>query len=170
MIQARWQKMWIYNKWAWEHIFNSVAALSEEEFMAPRPFFWGSLHGLLAHCLAAEHIWIARLEGENPRRLYDKSDYHSLDVILSEWQPITARWQNYLDKMDDEKLAGQINYFSTEGEARSNNINDIVQHVFNHATEHRSQMTPILANLDQPTPALDFVFFSIEQQQKESLA
>lgn len=166
MIQARWIRLWHYNRWAWQHIFNSMGRLTQAEFELERPLFWGSLHGLLAHCLAAEKIWIARLEGENPDRLENQEDYPSLSFIQSEWETTFDQWKRYLDSVDDSMLAERINYKSTSGRNRNNERNDIVQHVFNHATEHRSQMTPILFNLNHPTPPLDFIYFSVEYDQK----
>jgi uncharacterized damage-inducible protein DinB len=39
-------------------------------------------------------------------------------------------------------------------------MDDVLRHVFNHATEHRSQMTPVLAQLGHPTEPLDYARFA----------
>ena len=61
MIVKRLKKLSQYNVWAWDYVIDSMYKISKEEFKKERPFFWGSLHGLLAHSLAAEIIWIERL-------------------------------------------------------------------------------------------------------------
>ena len=43
-------------------------------------------------------------------------------------------------------------------------MDDALRHVFNHATEHRSQMTPLLAQLGHPTePARLCRFAAVEK-------
>ena len=47
MLVKRFEKMWRYNDWAWEHVLKSVAQLPESELVKDRGFFWGSLYGTL---------------------------------------------------------------------------------------------------------------------------
>lgn len=164
-FQDQFIRTWRYNRWAYQHIFNSMARLSDEAYFQERPLFWGSLHGLLAHCLAAELIWISRLDGENPDRLMTGQDYESLSEIVAQWDPIYERWLQFISNTEDKALFETIDYRSTSGSPRKNKRVDIIQHVFNHGTEHRSQMTPVLFNLNHPTPPLDFIYFAIEEDQ-----
>jgi uncharacterized damage-inducible protein DinB len=58
-------------------------------------------------------------------------------------------------------LARPVEYRNTRGNGFTLTLVDIVQHVANHATEHRSQITPILFQLGQPTQPLDFMLFCL---------
>ena len=161
MIVEQYQKMWRYNDWAWDHVFNSMAQISEDEYMKERPFFWGSLHGLLSHSLAAEVIWINRLNGVSPKRLLTADDFSGLQAIKTEWHPIRQQWHEYLSALTEEHARSICHYTAPEGTAQQVKVADIITHAANHATDHRSQMTPILAQLGKPTPELDFLFFCL---------
>lgn len=159
MIVQRFQKMRRYNDWAWSHVIESVKQISEAEYKKKRPFFWGSIHGTLAHSLAAEIIWIERLSGNNPTVLLGADDFDSLNEIVDRWQTVQSQWRIYLENLTIEVAAGNVQYRSTEGELRVSGVADIIQQVLNHGTEHRSQLTPVLFELDAATTQLDFIFF-----------
>ena len=159
MIVERLQKLATYNTWAWDHVIQSTHQISDVEFKLERPFFWGSLHGLLAHSLAAEIIWIERLNGNSPMVLYGTDELKSVAEIEKQWKTVRASWQVYLDNLTDEQALSICTFTGTEGNERNCVIADIIQHVFNHATDHRSQMTPILFQLGFPTTSLDYIYF-----------
>jgi len=161
MIVQQYQKMWRYNDWAWEHVFHSLDQISTDEYMKSQPFFWGSLHGLLSHCIAAETIWINRLNGISPKRLLNANDFDSLNTIKVEWKPIQAKWHQYLSNLTDGEANSLCHYTATEGTAQQVKVADIITHAANHATDHRSQMTPVLAQLGKPTTELDYLFFCL---------
>ncbi|MEM9777065.1 MAG: DinB family protein [Chloroflexota bacterium] len=164
MIVQQYQKIWRYNNWAWDYVFESMVNLTEDEYRQERPFFWGSLHGLMSHCLAAEIIWINRLNGNSPKALLGADDFSSLSTIIDQWQPVRQQWHVYLGNLTEEQAGSICQYTSTEGELRQNVVADIISHAANHATDHRSQMTPILAQLGHPTPELDYLFYCLSLQ------
>ena len=159
MIVKRLKKLSQYNVWAWDYVIDSMYKISKEEFKKERPFFWGSLHGLLAHSLAAEIIWIERLNHKNPTILLNEDDFQTMDDIVNEWQTVRNRWYDYLEQLSDEKALTPLSFLDTQGFERSVMIADIITHVYNHATDHRSQMTPFLHRLGFATPSLDYVYF-----------
>ena len=159
MVVERLIKLARYNRWAWDHVFHAIRQIPTEAYKRERPFFWGSLHGLFAHSLAAEIIWIDRLSGSDPTTLLGADDFSSAEEIITAWQPIRQRWDLYLAELTDEQALATLSFNDTAGFERQVMIADIVQHVFNHATDHRSQMTPFLYQLGFGTPSLDYVYF-----------
>ena len=155
------KKLWAYNYWAWDHLLVSMRKISTDEYMKSRPFFWGSLHGLLSHSLGAEIIWIERLNGRSPDYLLGENEFQSLEEIIGRWDRVRADWLSYVNNVSQNQIESICSYVSTEGETRQNRVVDILQHVANHATDHRSQMTPILYRLNEPTPSLDFIFYCL---------
>lgn len=161
MLINRFKKMWKYNNWAWEHILNSVSQLSEADLNLDRGFFWGSIYGTLAHTIGAELFWMERLKGNNPSYLFGADDYPDLNAIIKRRKKVQSEWENYLSRLTDEQCFTPAHYTSTEGEERESLIADIIQHVTNHSTEHRSQLTPVLFELGVPTDELDFIFYCV---------
>ena len=164
MVTNRFQKMWRYNNWAWEHVLGSISRLPEEELHLDRGFFWGSLYGTLTHAIGAEMFWIERIKGNNPKQLFGANDYPNLQALIEKRVDVQKEWETYLSQLTDERVFESAHYTSTEGENRQSVIADIFQHVCNHSTEHRSQMTPVLFELGVPTDELDFIFYCILEE------
>lgn len=162
MLKHHLQQQLTYNDWAWQHVFTSVRQLSAEDYHLERGFFWGSIHGMLVHCLSAESIWLERSKGHSPRALFDPNSYADFDAVLAHWAMVTDAWYALLDTLNDDSLYRAVQYRSTDGVERENSQVDIIQHVLMHAMEHRSQLTPILFNLAVATPQLDYIYFALE--------
>lgn len=163
MIANQMRKLFAFNTWAWDRVFDSVEKLPAEEYVAPRQLFEGSIHATLVHCLSAETIWLARCEGNSPEALFDPRAYADFAAVRESWQPVTERWQRYLEELNDESCAQLIAYRNTRGNGFSLPLVDILQHVANHATEHRSQLTPLLYHLALPTQPLDYMLFQLRR-------
>lgn len=153
-------RMFDYNEWAWQRVFPSLAALPAEEYFAERPFFWHSLHGLAVHSYGAEWVWLQRCRGISPAALPAQESVAGLADLRQHWDPVRAEFRAYVETLTDEQVTADIVYRDTAGKPYSFSLGDLLRHVMNHATEHRSQMTPTLAQLGHPTEPLDYLYFA----------
>lgn len=158
------RKLYRYNQWAWGRVWPSLEQLPDEAVKAERPFFWGSLHGLAVHGAFAEGVWLRRLHGESPQKMWDPAEFADTAAVRARWEAGNQQLQAYLAGLTDTDLARLIHYKNTQGETFSLAQGDILQHLANHGTEHRSQMTPILFQLGVPTPPLDFMIFCLNDK------
>lgn len=166
MIATHITQLFAYNATAWDSVFQSLAKLDDETYKAPRPFFWGSLHEAAVHCLMAESIWLARCQGSSPSTLLNPADYADFSAVKTHWLTVRADWEDYLARLTPAGYNQPIEYRNTKGNGFSLILKDILQHVINHATEHRSQMTPTLYNLGVPTVPLDYMSFCLRQSRR----
>ena len=153
-------RMFEYNEWAWQRVFPSLAALPDEEYFAERPFFWHSLHGLAVHSFGAEWVWLQRCRGVSPSALPSLESVADLADLRRRWDPLRAEFREYVAGLTDEQVAVDIVYRDTAGKPYTFGLGDLLRHVMNHATEHRSQMTPTLFQLGHPTEQLDYLYFA----------
>lgn len=154
-----------YNEWATQRLFAALDAVPEEDIRRDLGLFFRSIHGTLNHLLVGEHgLWFARfVYGESPALALDaelEPDRARLRERLIEG---AARWAPWLATVPPERLAGRIEYRSTRGEALSLPFASTLIHVFNHGTHHRGQITAALTTLGQTAPALDLVYFLVEE-------
>lgn len=163
MISQQIQKLFAYNEWAWQRVFPSLAHLDDAEYRKERPQFWGSLHSGIVHCLAAETIWLLRVQGQSPTTLLQPEEFPNLAAVREQWAARNQEWQALAARLTNEDLGRIIEYRNTRGNGFSMQLADLMQHVVNHATEHRSQMTPILYQLGVPTPPLDYMVFCLRE-------
>ncbi len=158
-MSTRFSQLFDYNQWAWNHVLTACAKLEPAAYQEARSFFWGSIHGLVVHGMNAEYIWHARLNGVSPSAMFNPDDYPDLAAVRARWQEIDAALRSYVAGLTAADLERVIAYRTTYGDEYQLPIEVILQHVINHATEHRSQVTPTLYNLGAATPPLDYVRF-----------
>lgn len=163
MIAEQMRTIFGYNGWAWARVSRSVEKLDAAAYHAPRPAFLGSIHALLVHAMSAEALWYARANGESPSSLLAPDAFADFAAVRAQWREITHRWSNYVQWLDDEDCRRPIAYRTTTGVPHTLELVDILQHVVNHATEHRSQITPILYELGYPTQPLDYMLYRLGQ-------
>ena len=157
-----YRTLFVYNEWAWQRIFSSLEALSQVDYYAERPFFWGSLHGLAVHGYSAEWIWYHRCQGNAPGASPSEDDYATLADLRADWDPLREAWREYVSALAANDLERVVFYRNSKGASLSVPLKDILRHVVNHGTEHRSQMTPVLHQLGHPTSPLDYIYFILE--------
>lgn len=166
MISAHIANLFAYNSFVWDSVFRSLDKLDNTTYLAEQPFFWRSLHEVSVHCMSAEWIWLSRCKGESPSGLFDPAGYPDFSSVKTHWLTIRADWDAYLATLTPADYSRPIEYRNTKGNGFTLIQKDILQHVINHATEHRSQMTPTLYNLGVPTVPLDYMSFCVRQSRK----
>jgi uncharacterized damage-inducible protein DinB len=92
---------------------------------------------LLAHIIAAQHLWLARLLN-TPPRLAVWPDL-TLAECAAELRTAEAAWRTYLDGLSDDDLSRDCSYTNSKGEAWKSSVADILTHVGLHSSYHRGQ-------------------------------
>lgn len=159
------EKLLDYHLWAYERMLEAVAPLDEDVYQAPRGLFFGSLHGTLNHLAVVDRIWLARVEGKpwQFERLDAAAapDRESLAAFLADG---VAGWRLWLSRQDETDLGRLLEYRNMAGQEHRQSLTDIVQHLVNHGTHHRGQMSAALTALGQPAPLLDYIYFLPHRQ------
>ena len=89
------------------------------------------------------------------------SDFADFTAVTGQWRTIRHAWANYLQPLSDEQIQQPLPGSDGLGARFRIQIVDAILHVVNHGTEHRSQLTPILAELGAPTKPLDYMRFRV---------
>ncbi|GLD99235.1 hypothetical protein PINS_up007953 [Pythium insidiosum] len=157
-----------YNVWATRRLFQSVDALSDDEYHRDVGLFFRSVHGTLNHLLVAEHdVWFARIHDRRfPSQLRldaeAESDRERLrDALLSN----AERWLPLLRDCDDATLEGEFDYDDLSGVAHRLPFAPTMAHVFNHGTHHRGQVSAAITILGHAAPELDLIYMMQQEQQ-----
>lgn len=143
-----------YSYWADDLVLKGARQLSPEQLTAPiRPGYLSTL-GVLVHIMAAERLWLLRWKGDSPNRLLTVDDIPTLEALEQAWTPQRADMLAYLTTVDDASQV--IVYRTTKGEEMRDVLWQLVLHVVNHHTEHRSQVALYLATQGIDVGGLDF--------------
>jgi uncharacterized damage-inducible protein DinB len=152
-----------YNAWANRRLYEAASALPEGEYLKPRPSFFGSIHATLNHILVGDRVWLARLEGrETPPLALDQILYDNLGDLRAARFAEDENLVRVVAGIDEERLAGPLEYRSLKGEPQRVPLRLVLGHLFNHHTHHRGQVHGLLSQTDVAPPPLDLLIFTRE--------
>jgi uncharacterized damage-inducible protein DinB len=90
---------------------------------------------LLAHIIAAQSLWLARLRGGPPKMVVWPE--LRIDQCSSELEILCNGWREFLRGVD---LDSKIEYRNSKGEPWSSSVDDVLTHVVMHGAYHRGQI------------------------------
>jgi uncharacterized damage-inducible protein DinB len=108
---------------------------------------------LFSHVLNAHHVWNARIVGKKPTYGVWQPQ------AISDWGEIHYENQrNSFEIMTNaNNFEQRIAYENTQGIAYTNSLHDILFHIINHSTHHRSQILLDFRNNELEPIPLDFI-------------
>jgi uncharacterized damage-inducible protein DinB len=156
-----------YHYWARDRVLAAVADISVEEFLAPRGNSFASIRDTLAHTYFAEWAWYSRWQGESPSRLPDLNQFADVAALTSAWTGLEQQVRALIEPMSDGDLQRVSGYRLFSGISASSPMWQMVQHVVNHASYHRGQVTTMLRQAGaQPAKSMDLITFYRERGAK----
>ncbi|MFZ0315200.1 MAG: DinB family protein [Candidatus Korobacteraceae bacterium] len=174
--------LYAYNRWANRRMFSVLEKLSNEQFTATRQSSFSSVRESVLHIVAAEWIWLRRWKGNSPRAtVADTSNASAMSSALhnggvavetlatlaglqSFADSIEQERQEFLAGLTDDALQARLKYTDMGGKEFSMPLVYLLQHLVNHGTYHRGQVTTLLRQAGAETVAFDLLFFVREQE------
>ncbi len=158
MMQKTISMLFDYHYSLFERIWDIVADLSAEQFVADSEYSIGSLRNHFVHCLSAEDRWLARLQKQDLPALLEYAHYPDQNTLRPHWQAHRQRISQYVNSLTEADLAEVIEVnFPHRGGAYQNSRWQILLHLVNHGTDHRAQILALLHDLGAPTFEQDLI-------------
>ena len=169
------QRMACYNEWANKRLFEKVAQLPAEAIAEDRGAFFGSILGTLNHIFVADILWLSRFGAcEACVPLYPLSiippPTSLRDILFPEISDFIAGRERLDELIVDfgkmltpELLHERIRYRNMAGEEHEGLLGPLVQHMFNHQTHHRGQVTNMLFQAGIDPGAFDMLVMMMEE-------
>lgn len=135
--------------WADDRAHDAMAAAS--------PTQGGEAMALYAHILAAEHVWLRRLQG----RPQEVEVWPTL--TLPEARALAAANRDglttYLDGLAPADLSREIRYVNSASQAFTSKIEDILLHICLHGSYHRGQVAWLLRRAGAVPAPTDYIAY-----------
>lgn len=164
MITANYiRTLYDYNYWATARLLRAAQALSDEQFTATPLPGQGSLQQILTHIVSAEWMWRSRWEGVSPRALLATADFPTLAQLQAYWHTEEQAMRTRLSQLEDADLMRDVAYTTTSGKSYATPLWQILVHLVNHSTQHRSDAALLLTIMGHSPGDLDMIFFFREK-------
>lgn len=156
-----------YNYWARDRVLDALAMITPEQFTRPMGSSFSSVRDTVAHICAAERIWVTRLKGEKAEGIPRPDRLPDVDAARNEWAELEGEMREQLARLGPDAAERTIEYQDLRGNAQSDPLWQILQHLVNHGTYHRGQITTMLQQLDAAPPkSMDLIAFCRERNRK----
>ena len=141
-----------YHYWARDRLLDAIDGLSDEQYTRNLGSSFKSVRDTLVHTYSAEWIWYSRWTGPSPTAMLDPMAFPDRDSVRRAWTEREEKVRVLVGGLDQQGLDRTLEYKMMNGEATQSVFWHMLQHVVNHATYHRGQITTMLRQLGAPAP------------------
>lgn len=152
-----------YNAWANTRVLGAMEPLASEEFLRDLKNSFPSVRDTLVHILSAEWIWLRRWHGESPSALMAATEFSTVASLKDRFAAIERERRTFLESLSEEGLAKPFPYQDLAGNAHTLLLVHSLQHVVNHGTYHRGQVTTMLRQLGRKPVGTDMSRFCLDR-------
>jgi uncharacterized damage-inducible protein DinB len=157
------RSLYDYNAWADRRVVEAASKLTTEQFVKPLGSSFGSVRDTLAHIYGAESIWLERFQGNTPSGLPDVTQFADHASLRTVWTPLEARLLDFVRGLSQADIDRVMEYKTFKFGVYKNPLWQSMQHVVNHGTYHRGQVTTLLRQLGGEPILTDLMHFYRER-------
>ena len=141
-----------HNQWANEQLLDACAALDEAQLNAGNPGAYGTIAETLTHLVGAEQRYLWMLTGQqSDLSVFESEGFPGFERLRAAARQAGAG----LTERAAQAEPGRILRGERRGEPYAIPAEIVLIQVINHATEHRTNVTTILAQLGVEPPEID---------------
>ena len=144
-LLAYLKKLFTYDDWANREVIRNLQELPHSPLKAVR---------LMAHVVAVEYLWLARLKREPSPVVWPE---WTITEIVWQQEPQLRLINDYLASLPPAGLEERMEYTNSKGERWTNTVDDILMHVVMHSAYHRGQIAMVLRDAGIVPPYTDFI-------------
>ena len=149
-----------YHYWARDRMLAAVARLSPAQYTQEVVSSFRSVRDTVVHAYSAEWIWYRRWQGESPAALIPGDRFPDVDGIRQAWGELERDVRAHVASRDEAAISTVIEYRLLNGTPGATPFWQMLQHVVNHGSYHRGQVTTLLRQLGATPPeSLDLITF-----------
>ena len=157
-----------FNAWANQRTLDACAALTHEQLTRDLGSSFRSVRDTLAHIYGAQWIWLERWHGRIPPALPSPVDFPDFETVKRRFAEIDRNLIDYAASLSADDLQRVLDYRTLAGTPNAQPLWQMLQHVANHSTYHRGQVTTLLRQLGAKAQATDLIYFYRERAAKSA--
>ena len=152
-----------YNRWANGRTLETAEKLDPAAFLKDLGNSFPSVRDTLAHILGAEWVWLCRWKGESPSKLIVAAEFPAVASLRERFQAVDRERQAFMARLSEERLQQPFDYKDLAGNSLRLPFVQSMQHVVNHGTYHRGQVTTMLRQLGGTPISTDMSRFYLDR-------
>lgn len=164
-----------YDRWANRRVLEAASGLSTEQFTRDLGGAFSSVRDTLVHIIAGEWVWLEYWKAPSPdsaflaslrtqrESLFRSELFPDLGAVGRKWSEVEKQQQDFVNGLTDEFFTKMLPFRSTQAK-----LSHLMQHVANHSTYHRGQISLMMRQLGAKPVATDFHEFLADERREPS--
>jgi uncharacterized damage-inducible protein DinB len=160
------QLLYEYDRWANNRVFQAVSTLSIEQLTRDLGGSFRSVRDTLVHIIASEWAWLTIWNEPSPTStfvaavwprlgaLFPPSAFPEIAAVQLRWAEIESEQIEFVNRVTNESLGRMVPVNTTQI-----SLAHLMQHLANHSTYHRGQVSLMMRQLHARPVATDFAEF-----------
>jgi uncharacterized damage-inducible protein DinB len=149
-----------YHYWARDRVLDAAAVLTPEQYAHDLGSSFRSVRDTLVHLYAAEWAWYSRWQGTSPTALLSPDQFPDVAALRAAWTEHEAKMRAFLDELGEQGIGRVLEYKLISGQPGASVFWHMLQHVVNHGSYHRGQVTTMLRQVGATPPkSMDLIAF-----------
>jgi uncharacterized damage-inducible protein DinB len=164
MLAEALRTLYGYNIWATERLIAVAADLAPERLLAPGHAGHGSIRDTLVHLMATHRGWLSWWDGSlPPAEAYalqlDPATFPDAAALRVAWAAIAQQTRAFVAGLSDEEAGRALTHALPNGTIFSMALWQMMLHVANHGTQHRSEVAAMLTAAGHSPGNLDLLYY-----------
>jgi uncharacterized damage-inducible protein DinB len=153
-----------YHYWARDRVLDAIDPLAPELHTRAVESSFRSVRDTTVHIYSAEWIWYSRWQGSSPAAQLDPTMFPDQQSVRRAWRQLEQEVRGFFARLDERGLERIIEFKMLNGQPSAAALGPMLQHVVNHASYHRGQLTTLLRQLGAAPPrSMDLITFYRER-------
>lgn len=165
-------RLYVYHVWANQRVFERLKELPREVYRQEVTSVFPSVEQVVIHLFKTDVVWLGAMSDKSYEEIQQYMDEYSarmenksLEELEQEYLQFSKQYIDFLNSHEDVDAPKTLNH-PKFGQLKTR-VSELVQHVVNHGTYHRGNITAILRQLGYPGPSTDYIYYLYEKQEKQ---
>lgn len=157
-------ELYRYHVWANDKVLRHLGELPGDILHRELQSVFPSVGETLSHMYVVDNLWLSAMSGDSLEtiwaslpRFQDEVKDASLDTFQARFSEVVDRFHVFFERQTDLEAWSEYPH-PRLGPLRAR-YSDIVQHIVNHGTYHRGNITAMLRQMGFAGVATDYVFY-----------
>ena len=146
-----------FNYWAKASMLGAVDSLPEAELYKDLKTSFKSVHGTILHICSAENNWLQRSTGNPSPKSLRIEDFPDYAAVKAKWVLVESGVVNHINSLTEEQLQQSFSFTTSDGKSVPTVRWHALQHMVNHGTYHRGQVTSMIRQLGGTPVSTDLI-------------
>jgi uncharacterized damage-inducible protein DinB len=149
-----------FHYWARDRALGALESLGPGQFTRQLGGSFPSIRDTIVHIYAADLVWYSRWACNSPSSLIPSDKFSDVAALRSAWNDLEQDVRKMVCELGSDGIHREFEYTLFNGQRTASPFWQTLQHVVNHGSYHRGQITTLLRQIGAPPPgSMDLMAF-----------